>query len=97
MNNKYYFTYGTEGYPYYGGWTEVYADDEKLATSIFRSVHPDTKDGFVNCAKMYDEESFKNTKMYKNGNFGNYAHEVIQITVTSCTPAIDAYIDYGDI
>lgn len=96
MSNKYYFTYGTEGYPYYGGWTIVIADSTQQAISLFRVVHPDKEKHALNCAAIYSEETFP-IDMLKNGNFGNYAHEVIQIIVASCTPAINVYVTAKEI
>ena len=37
----FYFTYGSEGHPYYGGWTEVEAPDSNAACAAFRAYHPD--------------------------------------------------------
>lgn len=45
MNKKYYFTYGSDGHPYIGGWTEVEAPDAKMACMAFRAVHPDKGTG----------------------------------------------------
>ena len=32
---KYIFTYGTEGHPFFGGWTEVEAQDWQAAYAAF--------------------------------------------------------------
>mgnify|MGYP000859795895 FL=1 len=74
---KYYFTYGTHGQPFSGGWTVVNANSYTEAIDKFNAVHPKTKDGFINCAFVYDENEFKQTKMYTNGNFGKFEQEVI--------------------
>ena len=44
---KYYFTYGTDGQPFVGGWTEVEAPNVNLACAVFRAVHPDKEPGDV--------------------------------------------------
>ena len=38
---KFYFTYGTEGQPFVGGWTLVEADNIHAAYAAFRAYHPD--------------------------------------------------------
>lgn len=38
---KFYFTYGTDGQPFFGGWTEVEAPDAHAACAAFRAYHPD--------------------------------------------------------
>ena len=38
---KFYFTYGAEGQPFVGGWTEVEAPDGHAACAAFRAYHPD--------------------------------------------------------
>ena len=77
----FYFTYGSEGYPFYGGWTEIEAPDERTACAIFRAFHPDRVEGFINCAFVYTEAAFKKTKMAgPAGNFGARCHERITVT-----------------
>ena len=75
----FYFTYGSEQHDYIGGWSEVYAANREEAVSKFNSRHeskyPEHK--IPNCASIYDENEFKNTKMFKNGNFDARCHEVI--------------------
>ena len=61
---KFYFTYGTDGQPFFGGWTEVEAPDAHAACAAFRAYHPDKTEGLVNCSSIYDEEKFKLTEMY---------------------------------
>ena len=78
--SKYYFTYGTEGQPFVGGWTEVEAPDEDAACDAFRAYHPDKTDGLLNCSSVYDEAHFKLTEMYRRGNFGHRCREVIRVT-----------------
>lgn len=76
---KFYFTYGSEGQPYIGGWTEVEAKDRHAACNAFRAYHPDKTEGLLNCSSVYDEEQFKRTEMYRSGNFGHRCHEVITL------------------
>lgn len=79
--NNYYFTYGTEGQPFYGGWTLIQAESEMQARQMFRAVHPDKTPSILNCADVYDEERFGRTRMARLGhNFGHGCHEVISIT-----------------
>lgn len=79
---KYYFTYGTEGQPFVGGWTEVEADDSHIACMTFRAYHPDKLEGLLNCSSVYDEECFKMSEMYRSGNFDRRCHETITATRT---------------
>lgn len=44
---KYIFTYGTEGQPFAGGWTEVIAPDRQAACAAFRAIHPDRVEGLL--------------------------------------------------
>ncbi len=81
MNKNFYFTYGCEGHPFIGGWTQVVADNRDNAVALFNMVHPQ-KSGFVDCAGIYTEEQFFQTKMYKQGsNLGYGVHEVIELSV----------------
>ena len=79
---KFYFTYGTDGQPFVGGWTEVDAPDGHAACAAFRAYHPDKTEGLLNCSSVYDEAHFKLTEMYRKDNFGFRCHELIQITRT---------------
>lgn len=76
---KYYFTYGTEGHPYYGGWTEVEAPNWDAAVAAFRVYHPDKLKGIVNCAFIYDEPHFMVTRMFREGSFGHRCYERITL------------------
>lgn len=78
---KFYFTYGVEGQPFIGGWTEVEAPDGHTACAAFRAFHPDKIEGLVNCCSIYTEEQFKATNMAgPNGNFHRFCHEKIIIS-----------------
>lgn len=76
---KYFFTYGTEGQPFFGGWSEVVAPSYGAAVDAFRAYHPDKNKGIVNCSSIYDEERFKQTEMYQESNFGFRCHEIITL------------------
>lgn len=77
---KYYFTYGggDAEQPFYGGWSEVYADSESTARDKHMKMHGLSSHGNVRCAGVYDEAHFKNTGMSRYGNFGMKCHEVIE-------------------
>ena len=72
---KFYFPYGTDGQPFFGGWTEVDAPDR----------HPDKTEGLLNCSSVYDEEHFKLTEMYRESNFGFRCHEIITLRREAAT------------
>lgn len=76
---RFYFSYGTEGQPFYGGWTEVEAPDIRAASFAFRAIHPDKTEGMLNCCDLYVETQFKQTEMYRSGNFGFRCHETITL------------------
>lgn len=81
---KFYFTYGTEGQPFVGGWTEVEAPDRRVACDVFRAIHPDKTEGLLNCSSVYSEEQFSKTGMAsRKGNFGSFCHEKISVAVTT--------------
>ena len=75
---NFYFTYGTEGQPFVGGWTMVVAESFNAACEKFREVHPDNTNGLLNCAGVYSEEYFSTTPMATKGNLGAFCHEVIE-------------------
>lgn len=79
---KFYFTYGTDrGYPFRGGWTLIEAPDLNTAIQIFRAFHPDRQgSGCLNCADYYRGDRFEQSESFKNGNFGEYCHEIIRVT-----------------
>lgn len=78
---KFYFTYGTGGQPYYGGWTEIEAPDGHAACAAFRAFHPDKIEGILNCSSVYGEADFNRSGMAGvNGNFHRFCHEKITIT-----------------
>lgn len=75
---KFYFTYGTSGHPYKGGWTVVEADTITIACGLFDAYHPRKHPACMNCACVYPEDKFLQSPMSKNGNFGEYCHEYIK-------------------
>lgn len=77
---KFYFTYGTENYPFIGGWSEIEAPDRDTAIDMFKKCHPSRRHEpceLLNCAFVYSEDEFKLTDMKSHGNFGKRCHEVI--------------------
>lgn len=77
---KFYFTYGSEGHPFFGGWTEVEAPDFETACDVFRVYHPNKIGNLLNCCTVYTEENFRQTSMYgPGGNFGYRCHETITL------------------
>ena len=79
-NRVFYFTYGTDGQPYRGGWTEIEAPDMQTACALFRAYHPDKTEGLLNCASVYTEEYMQTSGMWENGNFGARCDERITVT-----------------
>lgn len=78
---QFYFTYGTDGQPFVGGWTEIEAPNEESARAVFRAFHPDRHQGLLNCCDVYTEERFKKTGMAgPEGNFGRRCRERITVT-----------------
>ena len=77
---RFYFTYGTEGQPFYGGWTIVEAENTTAAAMAFKAYHPNKSRGILNCAGFYTEEQFKAMPMSREGNFGKFCHEIITLS-----------------
>lgn len=78
----FYFTYGSGGQPFKGGWTEVNAPDRATAAAAFRAFHPDKIPMCLDCCTMYAEDDFKRTDMYSDGNLGAKCHEIISVSRT---------------
>lgn len=76
---RFYFTYGSEGQDYYGGWTVVEAPNINAAIAAFNAFHK-PKGEFINCSSIYLETDIKQSNMWKNGNFGQFCHETISLT-----------------
>lgn len=81
---KFYFTYGTKGQPFVGGWTEVDAPNGHVACAAFRVYHPDKFESLLNCSSVYTEETFAKTQMAKEGNFRRFCQERITISRELC-------------
>ena len=93
MNKKYYFTYGTEGQPFVGGWTEVEAPNADIACAAFRAIQHDKEPWILNCSSAYTEEVFLKSGMAgSDGNFRKFCHERITFTVEPCDP--DEPVDF---
>lgn len=89
---KFYFTYGSDGHPFFGGWTEVEASDVHTACRLFRAVHPDKISGIMNCSCCYSQEQFNATRMGETGNFDQFCHERITHTICGRTAARKEYL-----
>ena len=78
---RFYFTYGLDDdQPFEGGWTEIVAPNMRAAEKLFEAVHPCLEDSYLlNCAGVYTEEQFTQTKMFTSGNFGRFCHERIVV------------------
>ena len=83
----YYFTHSIEAG---GGWTKVVLSgvgdryefelsEFDLACEAYSFFHP-RKDGFVDCAFIYDAEEFNSSGMRQNGNAGRGCIETITLT-----------------
>jgi len=82
MDNRYIFTYGSEGQAFQGGWTEVVAPDEETAIRAFLVFHP-AENGLIPCAAIYTLDEFKTTCMAgPKGNLGARCHESIIVLRT---------------
>ena len=78
-NRNFFFTYGSEGQPFRGGWTVISAPDRATACAIFRLFHPDKVDGLLNCCKVYTDDDFFETSMFRYGNLGARLQERITV------------------
>lgn len=75
-NSKYYITFGvSEEYPFRGGWVEVEAKSESEARDKATKRYGLTDQGFARFCSSYDENYFKQTKMFKDGNWGEFCWE----------------------
>lgn len=78
---NFYFTFGKNdvNQPFRGGWIIVKAVSQSDAITIFNAYFPNRKNPQIcNCAIIYNEEEFRQTNMYKNGNFGCRCHGIIR-------------------
>lgn len=90
---RFYFTYGTEGQPYCGGWSVVEAPDRSRAEVAFRAYHPDKMKDVLNCSSVYDEALFQSTIMAAEGNLGARCHEIIRLSREVLTMEGDPHAD----
>lgn len=77
---KFYFTMGcrSEWMPYKKGWVTVYAKSREEAQEIYNKKFGLTEYGSARYSFMYNEEQFRATIMYKEGNFGAFSCETLQ-------------------
>lgn len=78
--SKYYFTYGSgdDEQPFFGGWTEILAEDETEAREKHRKKYGLSKNGFLRFSNVYIESQFKESGMLERGNFGMFCNETIE-------------------
>ena len=76
--NEYFFLYAdNKRFPYKAGWTRVLAPDFNTADAIFNAYHPGTINGLTSCASVYEGDLFRQTSIFKTGNYGEFEHETI--------------------
>lgn len=75
--NTYYFTFGSDGHPYVGGWVEIIAEDIDQAQEAFATRYGYNRQGFLRYCSCYTADRFMQTSMCKNGNIGAFCHEHI--------------------
>ena len=81
--NKYYFTFGSAGQLYIGGWIIIHARDYAEACHKFvayydkRSYVTSYKSGRLNFSFWYIESDFLSTGMAEKGNAGAFCHNEI--------------------
>jgi hypothetical protein len=78
----YYFTFGSDGQLFNGGWVRIKADTLMEAQQKFAAHYGGRAwkhERFLNGAFFYSEEQFKQTIMYLDGNNLGYGeHDFIQ-------------------
>ena len=77
----YYFTFGSEGQVYNGGWVKIEADSLVEAQAKFVRRYGEkarSEYGPLRYSDHYSEEQFAETSMAKTGNFGVRCHETIE-------------------
>lgn len=83
---KFYFTFGIEGkQAFKGGWIVIEAPNETIARTIFKALYPHPEDTTIaNFAAVYDENSWKDTCMYKNNhNYNASCHASFKLIKTN--------------
>ena len=78
-DRSFYYTFGTsQQFPYQKGWVEVQAANRQEADKFFRLRFPDRNEGVLNCASVYDEAQFIQTRPLLSSVSGwNVCHEII--------------------
>ena len=77
---KYYFTFGSEGQLFVGGWVTVTAKSFFDARRLFIEHYGKNaldNNGFLRFSFQYDEDEFEKTGMATKGNIGAFCHEEI--------------------
>jgi hypothetical protein len=77
----YYFTFGSAGQLFKGGWVRIKADTLQEAQQKFIAKYGDRAwkhKHCLNCAFFYSEEEFKKTEMHEYGNLGSREHKYIE-------------------
>jgi len=79
-NNYYYFTFGSEGQLFKGGWVKIKAQGlyEAQQKFIKHFGNKARKGQFLNYSFDYTEEKFQASGMQEEGNIGAYCHEIIE-------------------
>lgn len=83
-NHKYYFTFGSSGQIYNGGWVEIHAAtareaQEKFISHFGKRAWKFPEEHILNYSFLYTENEFKDTVMYQdNDNLGAGCHEIIK-------------------
>lgn len=79
--NNYYFTFGSSGQIYKGGWVQIKASTLREAQEKFIR-HFEKKayksEGILSYASHYDQAEYEELEMFRTGNFGSRCHEVIE-------------------
>ena len=73
--SKYYFTFGSAGQLYCGGWIIIHAKSDRDAREKFKKyygVKGSTREGLMNFAFSYTEPEFQSTDMPTKGNMGEF-------------------------
>lgn len=60
-----------------GGWIVIIAETEEEARQLFKNRFGTAEHPYP-CCGFYDEQSFKQTRMWTNGNFGRRCHGILK-------------------
>ena len=78
---KYYFTFGSSGQVYKGGWVEIHAinmtDAQQKFEKRYGNEARNKETGLLRYSDHYREDLFRASGMIETGNLGAYCHEVI--------------------